>query len=58
VDVLVMLGELAEERGDVRGAELLYREALDMAEDRAGAAADGLARVGAVRTELRVVSSR
>jgi two-component SAPR family response regulator len=56
--VLVMLAELEEERGEVRAAAELYGEALDACGGQDAAAAQGLARLGALRHRLRVVKGR
>lgn len=57
VEVLVMLGELAEERGDARSAGSLYREAMSTAEEPPAAAIDGITRLGRLDRQLRVVNA-
>lgn len=54
IDVLVMLGELAEERGERGSAESYYHDALEVADGESPGAAEGLARVGALGRQLRV----
>lgn len=56
VNVLVMLGELAEERGDRHGAETEYRQALAITGGQAADAAAGLARVSALGRDLRLAA--
>lgn len=53
--VLVMLAELEEEGGELRAAAELYRAALNVSGGQDAMAAEGLARLGALRVHLRVV---
>ena len=57
VDLLVMLAELAEERGDARSAASLYREALESADDDLPIAAAGLSRIGQLGAHVRALGA-
>ena len=56
VNVLIMLGELAEERGDRHGADVLYRQAADATGGESADAAAGLARLSALGRDLRLAT--
>jgi tetratricopeptide (TPR) repeat protein len=56
VSVLVMLGELAEERGDRHGADASYRQALEVTGGQSADAAAGLARLSALGRDLRLAA--
>jgi DNA-binding SARP family transcriptional activator len=56
VNVLVMLGELAEERGDRHGADSAYRQAIEITGGQSADAAAGLARVSALGRDLRLAA--
>ena len=57
VDLLVMLAELAEERGDARAAAALYREALESADDDLPIASAGLSRIGQLGAQVRALGA-
>jgi DNA-binding SARP family transcriptional activator len=57
VDLLVMLAELAEERGDARSAAVLYREALEHADEDLPIAAAGLSRIGQLGAQVRALGA-
>jgi DNA-binding SARP family transcriptional activator len=56
VSVLVMLGGLAEERGDRHGADAEYRQALEITDGQSTDAAAGLARLNALGRDLRLAA--
>lgn len=56
VNVLIMLGELAEERGDRHGADALYRQAMDATGGESADAAAGLSRLSTLGRDLRLAT--
>ncbi len=56
VNVLIMLGELAEERGDRHGADALYRQAMDVTGGQSDDAVAGLSRLSSLGRDLRLAT--